>query len=88
MLPFHKPLTHIVHGADTSSVFAHLNGWEVQEEINKDTEILFMVIKKDGKVIMELDQDQAWEFICLTSYIAKEKFLIRMDMHRASKAVK
>jgi hypothetical protein len=72
-------LTEMVHGYDTSSAISIRNGYEMQAELSKAGDILFMVIKKDGKVIMEFNQDEAKSFYAVINAISYEKLHLRLN---------
>jgi hypothetical protein len=75
-------LTETVHGYDTSSVISIRNGYEMQAECNKAGDILFMVIKKDGKVIMEFDNEQAKAFYAVLNGVAGERLRLVVNEAR------
>jgi hypothetical protein len=75
-------LTEMVHGYDTSSAISIRNGYEIQAELNKAGDILFMVIKKDGKVIMEFDNEQAKSFYAVLNGISGERLRLVVNEAR------
>lgn len=77
-----RALVETVYGAETMSIISTRAGYELQQELNKQRQVVSIIIKQNGKVVMELDAEQADAFIDVWTSIAKEKFLLHRE-HRS-----
>ena len=71
--------TQLVHGHQTSSIISIKNNYEMQVEVTRAGNVLSMVIKENGKVVMEFDEEQAKAFQSVIDGIAGHRFCLLMD---------